>query len=421
MGYTKDLWTKPIRGADGKIVYANGKEKRAPNTRWGKGKRWQANWIDPDGAERSKTFAKKDPADKYWQKMEADRDRGEYFDPKAGEARFDTIAARWLSSRVVDPSTAIQYESKYRLHVQPEFGKRPVKAIRPSEIQSWQARLGNKFSSSTVATCRLVLLGVLDLAVADELIKKNPARSEVVTAVTTDDGEKIQAWSGEVVEMVIDAHRESLRLLPIIGSTCGLREGEQFGLALEDIDFDEQIVHVRRQIKKLGEHHVFALPKNDRERTVPLPAWTAQCIRTYIAKFKPKPCSLPWEKPDGALRTHNILVRWLDGGHVKPRAYSETAWKPAVAAAGVIPPPAKDERGRKRYQTTRKEGTHQLRHHYASVMLAGGVSIKELAEYLGHHDPGFTLRIYAHMLPDSHDRARQIIDQKLFRPRAVSG
>jgi hypothetical protein len=55
-------------------------------------------------------------------------------------------------------------------------------------------------------------------------------------------------------------------------------------------------------------------------------------------------------------------------------------------------------------------GTHQLRHFYASVTLADGVSIKELAEYLGHKDPGFTLRTYAHMLPSSYQRARNAID-----------
>lgn len=48
----------------------------------------------------------------------------------------------------------------------------------------------------------------------------------------------------------------------------------------------------------------------------------------------------------------------------------------------------------------------------ASVMLAGGVSIKELAEYLGHGDPAFTLRVYAHMLPCSHDRARVVISER---------
>jgi integrase len=42
----------------------------------------------------------------------------------------------------------------------------------------------------------------------------------------------------------------------------------------------------------------------------------------------------------------------------------------------------------------RADGMHALRHFYASVLLAQGVSIKELADYLGHTDPGFTLRTY---------------------------
>jgi integrase len=76
------------------------------------------------------------------------------------------------------------------------------------------------------------------------------------------------------------------------------------------------------------------------------------------------------------------------------------------------PPPQKGKRGRARYVTTRREGIHQLRHYYASVMLAGGVSIKELAEYLGLADPAFTLRVYAHLLPSSHDRARTVINER---------
>ena len=48
-------------------------------------------------------------------------------------------------------------------------------------------------------------------------------------------------------------------------------------------------------------------------------------------------------------------------------------------------------------------------------MLAGGVSIKELAEYLGHSDPAFTLRVYAQMLPCSHDGARAVIGERFTR------
>ncbi len=187
--------------------------------------------------------------------------------------------------------------------------------------------------------------------------------------------------------------------------------GELFGIALEDFDFDGKTVRLRRQIKKLGEGYVFALPKNDRERIIPLSDWAIRAIKRHVEKYPPQSCTLPWEKPTGRRHTCNILFRWhTDGQHLKARNYSETVWKPALVKAGIIPAPTRDRRGRSRYVTTRKEGVHQLRHYYASVMLAGGVSVKELAEYLGHSDPAFTLRVYAHMLPSSHDRARVVIN-----------
>ncbi|WP_433226882.1 tyrosine-type recombinase/integrase [Microtetraspora malaysiensis] len=124
---------------------------------------------------------------------------------------------------------------------------------------------------------------------------------------------------------------------------------------------------------------------------------------------------------NGKIRTHNLLFRWTDDKFIRARSYSELVWKPALVTAGVIPAAEKNTRARKRFTTSRKEGLHQLRHYYASVMLAGGVSVKELAEYLGHADPGFTLRVYAHLMPGSHDRARKAIDDRLLGPRIIYG
>ncbi|MEV0297770.1 tyrosine-type recombinase/integrase [Nocardia sp. NPDC050710] len=59
----------------------------------------------------------------------------------------------------------------------------------------------------------------------------------------------------------------------------------------------------------------------------------------------------------------------------------------------------------------RQRGGCGLRHLYASKLLSRGVSVKELADYLGHEDPGFTLRVYTHLLPSSHERARQAVDE----------
>ena len=53
---------------------------------------------------------------------------------------------------------------------------------------------------------------------------------------------------------------------------------------------------------------------------------------------------------------------------------------------------------------------HVLRHTHARVLLDAGENVRALATYLGHADPGFTLRVYAHLMPASEDRTRRAID-----------
>jgi hypothetical protein len=82
----------------------------------------------------------------------------------------------------------------------------------------------------------LSLPGILDLAVADEAIKKNPAKSPVAQA-PVHRAPEIQVWADQVVACLIDAHPDSLRALPELGASCRMREGELFGVALEDERF----------------------------------------------------------------------------------------------------------------------------------------------------------------------------------------
>jgi integrase len=56
----------------------------------------------------------------------------------------------------------------------------------------------------------------------------------------------------EAVDGVIEALPEQYRCIPIIAAACGLRQGELFGLAVEDIDLEDDVIYVRRQVKRLG-------------------------------------------------------------------------------------------------------------------------------------------------------------------------
>lgn len=80
---------------------------------------------------------------------------------------------------------------------------------------------------------------------------------------------------------------------------------------------------------------------------------------------------------------------------------NRSVWKPALVAAGI---PA-----------TREHGMQSGRHFYASVQLEAGTSIRALAEYLGHADPGFTLRTYTHLMPQSHDKAKRAVNDVFER------
>jgi len=53
--------------------------------------------------------------------------------------------------------------------------------------------------------------------------------------------------------------------------------------------------------------------------------------------------------------------------------------------------------------------------------LDAGESIKAGSEYLGHSDPGFTLRTYTHLLPNSEQRTRRAIDRVLGQDGSADG
>jgi integrase len=158
-----------------------------------------------------------------------------------------------------------------------------------------------------------------------------------------------------------------------------------FGLRVEDVDFLRRKVLVRQQVKLVKSRPVIAPPKGGKTREVPLPDAVAEAISEQVRRFPSGDSGLVF-----VTREHKPLVRTYYNPHI---------WKKALRAAGVDP--------------TRENGMHALRHFYASVLLDAGESIRALADYLGHADPGFTLRVYTHLMPSSEDRARTAMDKAL--------
>lgn len=199
---------------------------------------------------------------------------------------------------------------------------------------------------------------------------------------------------------------DRLRAMVDVGAGCGLRQGEIFGLAVDDVDPLAGVLHVTRQIKLVNGHLIFAPPKNNKLRDVPLPDSVASALAEHMTAFPPVEITLPWLRSDGPPVTKLLYFTGEELGALRRNDFNAHAWKPALAAAGVIPVPGIGER----YKAAREDGMHALRHFYASVLLDSGESIKALSSYLGHSDAGFTLRTYTHLMPTSETRTRKAVD-----------
>lgn len=184
-----------------------------------------------------------------------------------------------------------------------------------------------------------------------------------------------------------------------VAAGLGLRQGECFGLAVEDVDFLRGVVHVRRQVRIVANRLVFTPPKTGKTRDVPLPESVALRLAAHLEAWPAVQISLPWRDPAGRPETAQLLFSTRERTALARTYFNRHVWKPALEAARV---PA-----------TRDNGMHEARHYYASALLEDGVSIRVVAEYLGHNDPGFTLRVYAHLMPSSEGRARAAIDRVL--------
>ena len=150
-------------------------------------------------------------------------------------------------------------------------------------------------------------------------------------------------------------------------------------------------------MKLIGHRLAFAPPKYGKEREIPLPATVREWLAAYLTQFPARTVTLPWVDPDGT-KTHTarLIVTSRESRALNRTYFNARLWKPALVTVGI--------------EATRENGTHALRHFYASVLLDAGENIKALSEYLGHADPGFTLRVYTHLMKASAERTRRAVD-----------
>ncbi|MFC4373394.1 tyrosine-type recombinase/integrase [Nocardia halotolerans] len=380
---------------------------------FGKGMRYKVVWTPPGQKETSKSFpdGKKREAQEFQTFIDNSILDRKYIDPKAGRRPFDDVAAEWVKTTSPDPASRDTKNAHLDNNIRPFFaGKTIEAAAAPSMLRDWTqwlnerryggkrdgAHKGRPLSPIYKLQSFQALNGIFALAVSERLILDNPCKAKEAQVPRVPKRLYIP-WSRDRVDAVWGGLADRCKIVVPIGVGSGQRAGEMLGLSPADIDRRDMVINVGRQTKRVVGGVVFSLPKANKTRQVPLSKSELRAIDEHMEQFPPVAVTLPWQVLDGERVTVELLITDEEGEPWYVTRFLQGPWDKAFAEAGL------DRR-------RQLDGLHALRHLYASQQLAGGVSVRELADYLGHEDAAVTLRTYTHLMPTSAPRSRSATD-----------
>lgn len=336
--------------------------------------KYLVRWRNEENKERSKQFDLMRDAKRYAAQIETDLARGDYVDPQAGNITLRDFYDDWKQRQLWTSNTTRNSE---RAMKRADFADMPLNKIRRTHVESWVKGMSREYMPNTTRTHFQLVSSVLRGAVADRFIAKNPA--EGVKLPKRDAAEHTMTIpTPEEVGSVIDAADEWFQAFIALCAFAGLRRGEACAIQLPDIDFlgktirvDRQIQHPRKQKPEVVD------PKWGSKRTIPVPEDLIVMLSEHVK---------------------NVGVsgkeQWLFPGKHGPLspASSYAYWSRFAEQASV-------------------EGVtlHDLRHFFASGLIAAGCDVVTVQRAMGHSSASTTLNEYSHLWPDAADRTRDAV------------
>jgi integrase len=251
--------------------------------------RWQASYVGADGVRHPAphTFRTKTDADKWLSATETDLTRGAWLDENAAKITL----GEWMRLVLRDsPSIGARWretcERNMRLHLTPILDV-PLRTVSPTLIRQWHAAaLRGSGGRTSIAQSYRFLRMVLNVAVDDGLIARNPCRIKGAGTVTA--GERPVATPAQLVALVEAISPAKYRAAILIGGWVGLRRGEIVGLRRDDVDLDQGVIRVRTSRLELLESDVREdkTPKSEAgRRTVAIPPHVIPVLRAHLDAF----------------------------------------------------------------------------------------------------------------------------------------
>jgi integrase len=366
VAYVEDRWEKVVGG------------QRIRTDRYGAGNRWRARYVDADGRERSRTFARKGDAERFLVATEADLLRGSYVDPQRAKLTLAAYAERWLAAQPLRPSSRRTYEIYLRTRIVPALGARGLGSITATDVRGLIRTLQEDLAPITVHHVHGLLATIMRAAMEDGYLARSPCAR---TAPGKGPKTRIVPMTTAQVQAVLEALPQRYRVAALLGAGCGLRIGEVLGLRIRSVDFTAGELAVVEQLQLLpGAPPYLTPPKTASSiRMVPMPLVVCAALAEHLER-----------EPGGSAE---LVLRSSTGGPIWPNTFNSSVWRPAALRVGLA---------RARF--------HDLRHFYASALIRAGEDVKTVQAALGHASAVETLETYAGLWPDAEQRTRAAVD-----------
>lgn len=359
--------------------------------------RWRFRYDGKDYVGYCKTLkqAEKELSDKRYEV-----EHGMYC--KEESITFDKWFNTWIDTYKTNckESTLHQYKETYKRYIEPEFGKRKLKLLRPEHLQTFANKMAGKYSATVFRECNFLLYDAMQQAVKNRIINRNPM--EYVTMPKTKERKKKGALSADQQQAFLKEAEscEYYRLFKL-STLTGMRIGEIIGLQWSDVDFKNREIHVTHTmsyIPKKGQY--LDKPKSKASlRTIPM----IESAYTLLSKQRKDQMKLMlqlgqyWAPATGM---GNLVFTSKNGTGI----YDTNIRTAMRRICDKL-----NDQGIDRYNCT----FHTLRHCFATRCIENGMEPKTLQTILGHTTLAMTMDLYCDVMEQTKKEAMHKIANAL--------
>ena len=317
-----------------------------------------------------------------------------------GKVKAEMAFGDWLdfwyqqyAKQTLRPTTQSGYENMIYNHIITDIGKIPLNKLTQNDLQQFYTRLknggrkvrtelyGKGLSDRMVRGCHAMCRKALEKAVADGIIRINPA---IGCKLPPKKAKEMQVLTREEMQrFMAQAKADGYFELFLLELCTGMRRGEIVALQWDDLNMQTGELHICRQATTVhGNIHICAPKTKSSIRTVILPPDIVKILAEYKKRINSRwmfPSPVKEDAPYHPSAIRKVLDRTLERAECKHVRF------------------------------------HDLRHTFATTALANGMDVKTLSAIIGHISSETTLNIYTHITDNMQRSAANKIEQGFGR------